>query len=99
MCSSDLIDETNPGIMDTEVLAQAKLHKCILVTEDKDFGELAYRLKLEHFGILLIRLSDLPRKERIQLATTTILNHFDKFKNSFSVLTKLGLRIKSSQDG
>ena len=93
------IDETSPGIMDTEVLAISKSYKCILVTEDKDFGELAYRLNLEHFGILLIRLSDMPRKERIQFATTIILNHFDKLKNSFSVLTKLGLRIKSSQNG
>ena len=59
------IDETSPGIMDTEVLAISKSYKCILVTEDKDFGELAYRLNLEHFGIFLIRLSDMPRKERI----------------------------------
>jgi len=33
----------------------------LLITEDKDFGELTFRLRLNHCGVLLIRLSDLPR--------------------------------------
>jgi predicted nuclease of predicted toxin-antitoxin system len=69
----------------------------LLITEDKDFGELTYRLKLKHKGILLIRLSDIPRKERIKLATKTIEKHFDKLRNYFSVLTKIRLRIKTHQ--
>lgn len=61
-------------------------------------GELTYRLKLEHNGILLIRLSDIPREERIKLTSETIEKHFDKLQNRFSVLNKQGLRIKIPQN-
>lgn len=89
------ISENNSGINDTEVIEIANTHKCLLITEDKDFGELTYRLKLNHNGILLIRLSDLTREDRIILASEIIEKYAHNFFNCFSVLTKQGLRIKS----
>ena len=83
------------GSKDTEVLKFATDNQYLLITEDKDFGELTYRLKLVHCGIMLIRLNDLPRKERIQLVTETVETYFDKMKDNFSVLTTKGLRIKT----
>jgi predicted nuclease of predicted toxin-antitoxin system len=88
------ISEEHAGFSDTEVLSLAQNYQCLLITEDKDFGELAYRLKLLHFGILLIRLGDIPRNERITTATEMITSHFDRIDRNFSVLTKKGLRIK-----
>lgn len=93
------ISEISSGINDSEVLKIAAKNQCLLITEDKDFGELAYRLKLVHSGILLICLSDTPRKERIAIVADTIDNHFDKLQNNFSVLNKSGLRIKSTSHG
>jgi predicted nuclease of predicted toxin-antitoxin system len=90
------IAETSPGIPDAQVLKIAVLNKALLITEDKDFGELTFRLRLDHYGILLIRLSNLKREERIDLASQIIQLHFNKLKNQFSVLTKQGLRIKPS---
>lgn len=87
--------EDFPGSKDTEVLKFAQDKQYLLVTEDKDFGELTYRLKLDHCGIMLIRLNDLPRNERIQLTTEIIETYFDKMKDNFSVLTTKGLRIKT----
>ncbi|MDP3432433.1 MAG: hypothetical protein Q8T04_05645, partial [Bacteroidota bacterium] len=63
--------------------------------EDKDFGEFAYRLKLVHTGILLIRLNDIIRRERIEFVMEIIGTHFDKLQGNFSVLGKSGLRIKT----
>lgn len=83
------------GIKDSEVLKIAFQKDSLLITEDKDFGELAFRLKFQHKGILLIRLSDLPRDERLTLAVETIIQHFNKMKNNFSALSKNGLRIKT----
>ncbi|MDP3434810.1 MAG: DUF5615 family PIN-like protein, partial [Bacteroidota bacterium] len=40
------ISEDFSGIKDSEVLKIAADYKYLLITEDKDFGELAYRLKL-----------------------------------------------------
>jgi predicted nuclease of predicted toxin-antitoxin system len=91
------ISEDYSGSKDSEVLQIANNKNVLLITEDKDFGELTYRLKLEHKGILLIRLSDIPRKERIELASDTIEKYFDKLNNNFSVLNNRGLRIKIPQ--
>lgn len=88
--------EDYSGISDIEVLQIAVQNNCLLITEDKDFGELTYRLKQKHCGVLLIRLNDVPRQNRIILAVESIVNYFEKIENSFAVLNKQGLRIKST---
>ena len=93
------ISEDSSGIKDTEVIKIANENQCLLITEDKDFGELTYRLKLVHWGILLIRLSEIARKERIELVSEIIEKHFDKLQHNFSVLSKSGLRIKTANLG
>jgi predicted nuclease of predicted toxin-antitoxin system len=92
------IVEISPGIKDEEVIIIALKNQCLLITEDKDFGELTYRLKLEHKGILLIRLSGLQRKERINMVADLIIAHFDKLCNNFSVLDNRGIRIKTGHN-
>ena len=87
--------EDYSGIKDTEVLKIAQDNQYLLITEDKDFGELTYRLNLKHCGILLIRLIDLPRNERMPLITQMIESYYEKMKGNFSVLTTKGLRVKT----
>jgi predicted nuclease of predicted toxin-antitoxin system len=89
----DLIKE---GATDVEVLNIAFLNSLILITEDKDFGELAFRLKYPHCGIVLIRIIDLPRQERISLAANTIFEYRNELKYNFSVITNEGIKIKKS---
>jgi predicted nuclease of predicted toxin-antitoxin system len=62
------IIETTPGINDKQVLNIANNHNALLIAEDKDFGELTFRLRLNHCGILLIRLFDLPRNEKNRIS-------------------------------
>jgi len=88
------IAEDSSGIKDEEVLDTAVNNQCLLITEDKDFGELTYRLKLDHKGILLVRVSDIPRNERIELVAELIEKHFDELCDNFSVIDKRRLRIK-----
>jgi len=90
------IMENHGGINDPEVLKIANKYNCLLITEDKDFGELTYRLRHGHKGILLIRLADIPRHERILFIIETVKNHYSELCNKFSVLNKNGLRIKNS---
>jgi predicted nuclease of predicted toxin-antitoxin system len=45
-----IIDEL-PSISDKEVLAIANKQNALLITEDKDFGELVFRFQLLHKGI------------------------------------------------
>lgn len=69
----DYIQQTEPGISDNEVLANALREKRVLITEDKDFGELVYRFKKPAYGIILLRFH--PRdKQRKLLRISQLIN-------------------------
>jgi predicted nuclease of predicted toxin-antitoxin system len=46
------VAELSPSITDEQVLLEANNRKAILLTEDKDFGELVYRLGRVHAGVV-----------------------------------------------
>jgi predicted nuclease of predicted toxin-antitoxin system len=48
--------EMEPGLPDDEVLNLANNEGAILLTSDKDFGELVFRLRRIAAGVVLIRL-------------------------------------------
>jgi predicted nuclease of predicted toxin-antitoxin system len=55
----------SPGISDSEVLARAQLDARVVVTFDKDFGELAFRYGLPaECGIILFRIA-MPSPSRV----------------------------------
>ena len=64
----------------------------ITATEDKDFGELVFRLQLPHFGILLTRIEEANLK--LSLVTVAIKENYGKIINKFSVINSNKLRIK-----
>ncbi|WP_394351013.1 DUF5615 family PIN-like protein [Spirosoma arboris] len=66
----------------------------ILLTEDKDFGELVHRLRMNHCGILLVRLLKMNSTEKSRRAINVILSQGDALMNSFSVLSNEQLRIR-----
>ena len=49
----------SPGVADEEVLQQANARSAVLLTADKDFGELVFRQRLVHSGVVLLRLAGL----------------------------------------
>jgi predicted nuclease of predicted toxin-antitoxin system len=53
------VAELDPGIDDEAVLLRSRQTNAILLTADKDFGELVFRQRLVHAGVLLIRLAGL----------------------------------------
>jgi predicted nuclease of predicted toxin-antitoxin system len=89
--------EVHSGIMDEQVLSIAIENDSLLITEDKDFGELTYRQKYVHKGILLTRVNDLPRMERIEFVVKIIEEYYFELLDNFAVLDKKGLRIKKSR--
>ena len=50
------VAEVASGATDAEVLRRARNNSRLLLTEDKDFGELLFRLKLAVPGLVLLRL-------------------------------------------
>lgn len=46
------------GASDSDLLRVAELGDWILITGDKDFGEMVFREHRSHEGVVLLRLSD-----------------------------------------
>ena len=61
------IAELDPGIDDETVLSRGEQANAILLTADKDFGELVFRQRLLHSGVLLIRLAGLDAYIKAEL--------------------------------
>ena len=90
----DFVAETSPEILDEDVLILAGDEDILLVTEDKDFGELVFRQGLLKRGILLYRLPDLFPLERAEIISIAIAEHENELLDAFSVLTEKSLRIR-----
>ena len=85
----------NPGLNDDAVLEFASSLPAILITEDKDFGELTFRLRKPNHGIILLRFGSIPISEK-KIKFLDILQKFDaKFTNMFTVITSDKIRIRN----
>lgn len=63
------IAEDAPGVADDGVLARAYSEARILITSDKDFGELVYRQHQPHAGVLLLRLAGFEEITKCELVS------------------------------
>lgn len=88
------ISEESPSIKDIDVLATANKMNCLLLTEDKDFGDLVYRLHLPHCGILLVRLMDKTSEQRAEIIIKTLQQYYSELLGAFAVLDDAKLRIR-----
>lgn len=66
----------------------------ILITRDKDFGELVFRLNKAHAGVILIRLEGYKTEERGEIVCRLIFQYLDQLPNSFTVIQKGIIRIR-----
>jgi predicted nuclease of predicted toxin-antitoxin system len=86
------------GDADDQILTQSVAVDTPLLTEDKDFGELIYRMSAAHAGVVLIRLGGLPRATRVELVSRAVHDHGADFVGHFTVITPAGIRIRKPPD-
>jgi predicted nuclease of predicted toxin-antitoxin system len=86
--------EKLPSIPDKEVLSVAFQNNALLITEDKDFGELVYRFQLPHKGILLVRMIASTSEEKAISVSAALIKCTDQLLNSFTVLDEKKIRIR-----
>lgn len=84
----------NPDMSDLEIIALAFESNSVVITMDKDFGELAHNKKTGHKGILLLRLEDAVAEEKLACIQNIIPAHIDDLKNKFSVYQNGKLRTR-----
>lgn len=89
------VAELSPGITDDEVLGCANKEGRILVTVDKDFGELVFRMGRVSTGVLLLRLAGLAASEKAAIVAESLGAHGDRMPGSFTVISPGLMRIRS----
>ena len=92
--SVSYVAESSPGIPDSEVLRRSHKREEILITSDKDFGELVYRQKRKNCGVILLRLSGISQDQKSKIACTAFDQRADEFSNAFTVITANRIRVR-----
>lgn len=80
------IAHLSPGIDDEAVLKVSVDSSALLLTEDKDFGELTIRFKKPNCGIVLIRAHELPARERASIVKRILDSEGDRLMHCFTVV-------------
>ncbi len=93
------IAELESGISDETVLQRANERESLLLTVDKDFGELTYRQKLIHQGVVLIRLAGFSNQTKAEVVAQALQERGTEFVNAFTVISPGMIRVRNtSQD-
>lgn len=67
----------------------------VLLTKDKDFGELVFKQKLSHKGIVFIRLSEsMNSAKKAEIVLKAFQKHGQEFEFRFSVIDEEFIRIR-----
>lgn len=88
------VRDINPRMEDKEIILMAASEDRMVITMDKDFGELIYHSTLRHSGILLLRLEDATGSEKLEVLKHIMKNYADRIKNCFCVFQNDKFRIR-----
>lgn len=91
------VSSTTPGAADSDVLAQAVGSGRLLLTEDRDYGELVFAGLSEHEGVLYVRFPGNARQTMISRARAFVADRGESLLGAFTVLTPGGARIRPRQ--
>lgn len=81
------------GADDTDIPALAQREERIVITNDKDFGDLVYRQQRAHCGIVLLRLSDSRSAAKIAAVERLLEHQAMSLSDSFIVVSDRGTRV------
>lgn len=87
--------EMEPGVSDDVVLDLANREGALLLTADKYFGELVFRLGRVASGVILVKLAGLPNSNKATIISDAIARHSDELPGAFTVITPTTVRIRS----
>ena len=92
------ITEINIYLADNEILALANAENRILLTNDKDFGEIVFRQRLNTSGVILLRVKEQDEKIKLDLLLKLLQSKIEKIQNHFIVLTTEKFRFLKIED-
>ncbi len=92
------VSEREPGTADTDVLSRASEEARLLVTFDKDFGDLAFRARMPvTHGIVLFRLAGMSKDTLPRFVADSLASNVE-WKGHFSVISERRIRMRAIPD-
>lgn len=89
------VAEMEPGITDELVFQHANEQNALLITADKDFGELVFREhQLTLGGVALLRLAGLSSELKADIVGRVFREQAAALSHAFSVISPAGARIR-----
>jgi len=82
------------SISDDIVLETANQQKALIVTDDKDFGELVIRQRRKASGVILVRLAGLSSQQRAEIVANVVRENGNRLIGSITVITQRQVRIR-----
>lgn len=87
------VRDRNPHMPDVEILEWALAEQAIVVTMDKDFGDLVWKQQRPHVGILLLRMEEATGPERAAVMSLLVRDFSHELSGNFAVYKNERLRI------
>ena len=91
------LTEITTRSIDSEVIAQAFQEKRILLTEDKDFGQLVFASQADSAGVILIRYPGNARKTLQEAVAKLIHERGNDIRNAFIVMQPGYIRLSRNR--
>jgi len=88
------VAELYHSVADDEVLRQANTRNALLITADKDFGELVFRQGQAHSGVILLRLAGLANATKAELVAEVCRERGAELLGAFGVVAPGQVRIR-----
>ncbi len=88
------VRDIDPHAKDSEILRIAVAESLMVVTMDKDFGELVYHSGLSHAGVLILRLEDATGAEKTDAVRRIVQMYGNDMVGKFCVYQDGRLRIR-----
>lgn len=88
------VRDIDPCMEDKEIIRLAHSENRMVVTMDKDFGELVYHSSMAHYGVLLLRLEDATGPEKLGVVQFIMQHYSDRINNCFCVFQHDRFRIR-----
>ena len=88
------VAELSPSVPDEDVLQEANARSALLLTADKDFGELVFRQGLVHSGVILVRLAGLANATKAAIVAEVCRERAAELIGAFGVVSPGQVRIR-----
>ena len=89
------VRKLDPAMPDLEILERATAEHRLVITMDKDFGELVYRQSREHAGVLLLRLGSATGDRKARIVREIFEQYGSMLIGGFSVYQDGNLRVRT----